>query len=67
MVDGLINSMLEGKTIDKAFKDGRHLIIHTTDGHEIYIAWQEGEPVHIKTSVRVVMPPVFMSGIAGGL
>jgi hypothetical protein len=67
MIDGLLNSFLEGKTVEKAYKDGKHLIIHTTDGHEVYIGWADGEPVHIKTSVRIVIPPAFMSGIVGAM
>lgn len=64
MPDGILNSMLEGKTVEKAYKDGQHLIIHTTDGHEVFIGWKDGEPVHIKTSVRIVLPSVSLFGVA---
>ena len=62
-MDGIIHNQLWGKTIVNAFKDDEHLILETTDGHQVRIGWVEGEPEHIRTDVKIQMP--HLSAVAG--
>lgn len=61
-MDGAINAQLEGKTIHRAYKDGTHLLLETTDGHTVFIKWEEEEPRHVRTDVRVIFPGVSLLG-----
>ena len=62
-MDGVIHSQLAGKTVANAFKDDEHLIIETTDGHQIRIGWVDGEPVHVRTDVQIQMQS--LSAVSG--
>ena len=71
-LDGHINRILEGKTIETAEKDGRMLILHMTNGERWGIAWTDdngvgflGEPCLVKVDVRVMAPSVSIFGAAG--
>ena len=70
---GHINRILEGKTVERATKDGRLLWLEMTNGERWGIAWVdengegiEGEPCLVKTDVRVVAPAVSIFGESGG-
>jgi hypothetical protein len=73
VLDGHINRCLEGRTIDKATKDGRLLTLWMTNGERWSIAWANpetgegvmGEPRIVKVDVSVVAPPVGMFGVGG--
>jgi hypothetical protein len=64
ILDGHINRVLEGKTVERAEKDGRMLILHMTNGERWGIAWADpetgeghlGEPCLVRVDVRVVVP-----------
>lgn len=72
-LDGHINRVLEGKTISKATKDGRMLILECTNGERWGIAWADpntgdaslGEPCLVKVDVQVMLPGVNVFGAAG--
>lgn len=71
-LDGHINRVLEGKTIERVTKDGRLLKIHCTNGEQWAIAWAtpngvgiEGEPCLVQVNVKVVAPSVSVFGAAG--
>ena len=65
--DGVIDAQLAGRTIERVLKDGTHLIIETSDGHSVKIAWLEGEPVHVRTDVRVIVPGAFAKAIVASM
>lgn len=69
---GFINSWLQGRTVEGAYKDGTFLIIRTTDGHDFRIGWQDtsgnqlkGEPFMENLDVTVVLKGASLSGVAG--
>lgn len=65
-LDGHINRVLEGKTVEFAEKDGRMLILHMTNGERWGIAWVNpetaegylGEPCLVKVDVRIAVSGV---------
>lgn len=63
-MDGQINAQLHGKTVDAAYKDGTHLILSLTDGHQVRIKWVDGEPVLAGVDVRIQLPAIGLSGVA---
>lgn len=71
-LDGHINRVLEGKTVERVTKDGRMLIIECTNGERWGIAWAtpngvgiEGEPCLVKVDVSVIAPGVNVFGANG--
>jgi hypothetical protein len=72
-LDGHINRVLEGKTVERATKNGRMLVLEMTNGEKWGIAWAtpngagiEGEPCLVKVDVVVTAPSVSMFGKAFG-
>ena len=70
-LDGHINRVLEGKTIELATKNGRMLVLEMTNGEKWGIAWAtpngvgvEGEPCLVKVDVKVKVPMVSVFGEA---
>lgn len=68
-LDGHINRVLEGKTIENVTKDGRTLQIKCTNGEIWGIAWAtpngvgiEGEPCLVKVDVQVQVAGVGAAG-----
>jgi len=73
-LDGHINRVLEGKTIENVTKDGRTLVINCTNGESWGIAWAtpngvgiEGEPCLVTVDVKVLVPGVTVFGKTEGL
>ena len=72
-LDGHINRVLEGKTIERATKDGRLLTLWMTNGERWTIAWANpetgegvmGEPCIVRVDVSVTAPPVGIFGVGG--
>jgi hypothetical protein len=72
-LDGHINRVLEGKTIENVTKNGQMLIIRCTNGEEWGIAWANsetgegylGEPCLVQVNVRIRLPGVSLNGEAG--
>ena len=72
VLDGHINRVLEGKTVERAEKDGRMLILHMTTGERFNIAWANpntgegtlGEPCLVKVDVGIIVPAAPMRGAA---
>ena len=70
-LDGHINRVLQGKTIEKCYKNGTHLILRMTNGEEWAIRWADpngdvikGEPCLYKVNVRVTVPQASVFGKA---
>jgi hypothetical protein len=71
-LDGHINRVLEGKTINKVIKDGRILQIELTNGERWGIAWAtpngvgiEGEPCLVKVDVALNIAGIDLVGKGG--
>jgi len=71
-LDGHINRVLEGKTIERATKNGRALVLEMVGGEKFEIVWAtpngvgvEGEPCLVKVDVLVNVPPAPIFGTAG--
>ena len=75
VLDGHINRVLEGKTIEKATKDGHVLTLWMTNGERWNIAWANpntgegvsGEPCLVNISVSVTPQGVSVFGREGRL
>ena len=70
-MDGQVHNILQGKTIAMAVKDGSYLILETTCGHQIRVAWVDkhgeqvkGEPKLVNVGVKLLLPGVNMRGVA---
>jgi len=70
-LDGHINRVLCGKTIENVTKDGRMLAIQCTTGEIFRIAWAtpngvgvEGEPCLVKVDVSLIVPSAGIVGAA---
>jgi len=70
-LDGHINRVLEGKTIERCTKNGRMLVLEMTNGERWGIAWAtpngvgiEGEPCLVKVDVCIAVPAVDALGAA---
>ena len=71
-LDGHINRVLEGKTVECVTKDGHNLVIHCTNGERWAITWAtkngvgiEGEPCLAKVDVSIMIPGASVFGDAG--
>ena len=71
-LDGHINRTLQGKTVERCYKNGTHLILRMTNGEEWAVRWADengdaikGEPCLYRVNVRVVAPSVDVFGDAG--
>lgn len=71
LLDGHINRVLEGKTIERATKDGRMLVLEMENGERWGIAWAtengvgiEGEPCLVRVDVKIAVPSVAVFGEA---
>jgi hypothetical protein len=72
-LDGHINRVLEGKTVERAEKDGRMLVLHMTNGERFGIAWANsetgegylGEPCLVKVDVHISVAGVSSASLAG--
>ena len=71
-LDGHINRVLEGKTIERVTKNGQMLVVELTNGERWGIAWAtpngdgiEGEPCLVKVDVSIAVPGVSVFGEGG--
>lgn len=71
-LDGHINRVLEGKTLERVTKDGQFLTLWMTNGERWSIAWTTphgegyvGEPCLVRVDVSVVAPSVGAFGACG--
>lgn len=71
-LDGHIHRVLEGKTVLRATKNGRFLVLEMTTGERFSIAWADantgegapGEPCLVRVDVALQVPGVTISGEA---
>jgi hypothetical protein len=71
-LDGHINRVLEGKTVERATKDGQLLILEMTNGERWGIAWANpdtgeaspGEPCLVKVDATICVEGVSVFGDA---
>lgn len=71
-LDGHINRVLEGKTVERATKDGQMLILEMTNGERWGIAWANpntgegtpGEPCLVKVDAKIRLEGVSVFGEA---
>lgn len=72
-LDGHVNRVLEGKTIETATKDGRLLWLQMTNGERFALAWANpetgegapGEPCLVKVDVAVSVSGVVLGSEVG--
>lgn len=72
-LDGHINRVLEGKTIERATKNGQVLVLEMTNGERWGIAWANpntgegspGEPCLVRVDVKIMLPGVDVFSAAG--
>lgn len=50
-----ITNALKGKTVMWAATDEKHLVLGTTDGHEVKIKWGEDGPEIVGQAVRIML------------
>lgn len=61
-----ITEQLTGRTIDHVIRKGKEIEMVCTDGHVVVIqADINGDIHHKRTDVRIMLPGVNMSGLAG--
>ena len=49
-----INTVVEGKTVENAFTDGKDLILRMTNGEEVVIGFDNG-PYLKRVDVRIIL------------
>ena len=73
-LDGHVNRVMSGKTVDMVTKDGTSCTFHMTSGELFELTWADengdsvkGEPILVRVNVRIALPAASASSAVGSI